>query len=463
MIETKVVPYSAKQLFAKISDKSWAMLFESGSNTHPNSRFDILLAQPIATVETFTHGNSVAINGERSHNQDDPFSLIEQLRTRLLDTQIVSELPFIGGSAGLWSYDLGRFLEPLPNTAIDELNTPLMGIGIYDWALISDQQTNESTLVVNSLNKHDAQQQMQGRLAWLTQLHQNTQQQTPAFKLEQKWQSNLSKQDYAMRFKKVQDYLLSGDCYQINLTQRFKAAYSGQPWAAYQALQIANKAPFGGFINLPQSSIVSVSPERFVKLRSRSIETKPIKGTIARSNDPLKDQQLKTELELSEKDRSENLMIVDLLRNDIGKVAQTGSVTVPELFTIESFPAVHHLVSTVTATLKQEYSAEDLLRALFPGGSITGAPKVRAMQIIEELEPHRRSAYCGAIGYISANGDMDTNITIRTLIFEDNNAYCWAGGGIVVDSQLDAEYQECFDKLSKILPALENINKCSTS
>ena len=202
-----------------------------------------------------------------------------------------------------------------------------------------------------------------------------------------------------------------------------------------------------------------MSPERFIFLQDGDIQTRPIKGTLPRLENEQDDLAQVEKLANSTKDRAENVMIVDLLRNDIGRVAQPGSVNVPELFAVESFPAVHHLVSTVCAKLDAQYCAADLLRACFPGGSITGAPKIRAMEIIEELEPHRRHGYCGAIGYISFCGNMDSNITIRTLLTYKKQIYCWAGGGIVADSQADREYQETFDKLSLILPVLGALNK----
>lgn len=209
------------------------------------------------------------------------------------------------------------------------------------------------------------------------------------------------------------------------------------------------------FLRLPDSVILSLSPERFIKLERQRIETRPIKGTLPRLADPNADRLQGEKLAQSPKDRSENLMIVDLLRNDIGRVATPGSVEVPELFMVEPFPAVHHLVSTITASLKPGLTACDLLRACFPGGSITGAPKVRSMEIIEALEPQRRNAWCGSIGYLSVCGRMDTSITIRTLIAERGTLYCAAGGGIVADSDEAAEYQETFDKVNRILPCLE--------
>ncbi|STQ80523.1 Para-aminobenzoate synthase component 1 [Hafnia alvei] len=241
------------------------------------------------------------------------------------------------------------------------------------------------------------------------------------------------------------------------MTQRFSASYQGDEWQAFLRLNEHNKAPFSAFVRLPESAILSVSPERFLQLEQKNISTRPIKGTLPRLADPIADKLQAKKLASSRKDQAENLMIVDLMRNDVGRVAQAGSVRVPELFVVEPFPAVHHLVSTITATLPNNLDATDLLRACFPGGSITGAPKIRAMQIIEELEPQRRNVYCGSIGYMSCCGNMDTSITIRTLLAENGKIYCWAGGGIVADSQVDAEYQETFDKVGKILPILGDV------
>jgi len=221
-------------------------------------------------------------------------------------------------------------------------------------------------------------------------------------------------------------------------------------------LNRANRAPFSAFLRLPQGAILSLSPERFIQLDNGTIQTRPIKGTLPRLSDAEADARQAARLAQSPKDRAENLMIVDLMRNDLGRVAEPGSVRVPELFVVEPFPAVHHLVSTITARLPASRTACDVLRAAFPGGSITGAPKVRAMEIIDALEPHRRNAWCGSIGYISLCGNMDTSITIRTLSACDGQLYCSAGGGIVADSEEQAEYQETFDKVNRILHQLES-------
>ncbi|MGF1711245.1 aminodeoxychorismate synthase component I [Vibrio kagoshimensis] len=439
----------AKQLFSRIENLPWAMLLRSASESHIDSRFDILVAQPVATFETIGEKTTVNVNGNSEVSEADPFTLLDDYQSQLLpDIDAFPELPFVGGALGYFSYDLGRRVESLPDIATHDIATPDMAVGLYEWAIIVDHQTQSACVVGLNIQKH---------WDWLTSQGEGSstnQQDLQDFTLTSPWVSNMSQEDYGNKFAQVQEYLLSGDCYQINLAQRFKASYRGSEWQAYNTLEQYNSAPFSAFIRMANSSILSISPERFLKLNSDTIETKPIKGTRPRSLDTTQDLENARDLSVAEKDQAENLMIVDLLRNDIGRVAKPGTVHVPKLFDIESFPAVHHLVSTIRANLDDSYRASDLLRACFPGGSITGAPKIRAMQIIEELEPHRRSAYCGSIGYISRNGNMDTSITIRTLVAENNNLYAWAGGGVVADSECDSEYQETLDKLSRILPVL---------
>jgi para-aminobenzoate synthetase component 1 len=267
--------------------------------------------------------------------------------------------------------------------------------------------------------------------------------------------SNMDRSRYGRAFDRIRTYIREGDCYQVNLAQRFAAYCSGNPWSAYQALRTFNPAPFSAFLNTPQVQVLSSSPERFLKVQDRLVETKPIKGTRPRHPDPARDAASAEELRNSLKDRAENLMIVDLLRNDIGKNCAPGSVHVPGLFEVESYATVHHLVSTVHGRLAEDRDALDLLRGCFPGGSITGAPKIRSMEIIEELEPHRRGIYCGAIGYVGFDGNMDTNIAIRTLVHSGNTIRFWAGGGIVADSDPELEYQECYHKAAALLHLLD--------
>lgn len=447
--------------FEPFAGQPWAMILRSAASDHPDNRFDILVADPLATLET--RGDETRIiyrNGDEEISPDDPFALIERTQSALLPAITpTKDVPFSGGAVGFFAYDLGRRVERIPALAKQDLATADMAVGIYDWALIADHQTRRLYLI--SPEGSD-------RRNWLTQQRSATpqtvvdtveaqkNQQTTTFRLTSDWQANMTVEEYCNKFHQVQDYLRAGDCYQINLAQRFSAQYTGSEWQAYQQLETCNGAPFSGFIRTGDSAILSVSPERFLQHRDGVIETKPIKGTRPRSTDAKQDAALAEDLRTTEKDRSENLMIVDLLRNDIGRVAKPGTVRVPKLFDVESFPAVHHLVSTVVGELSSDYSPTDLLRACFPGGSITGAPKIRAMAIIEELEPHRRSVYCGSIGYISRCGQMDTSITIRTLIAHEGQIHAWAGGGLVADSQAESEYQETLDKLSRILPILQN-------
>ncbi|MCG9579314.1 aminodeoxychorismate synthase component 1 [Vibrio tubiashii] len=446
-LEIKPIPYQldlAAQHFANIHQQPWAMLLRSPSRTHVDSRFDILVAEPKATITTLGDESYIVTEGVKETSSDNPFELLKRVQAQVLPNLDYSgELPFIGGALGYFSYDLGRRVERMPSLAKQDLVTPDMAIGLYDWALIVDHK-EKSAYVVGS----DTEKKWQ----WLTSQQENK---VEAFAMSGDWQSNMTKESYSSKFAQVQEYLRSGDCYQINLAQRFSAPYQGCEWQAYQKLEGVNQGPFSAFVRTENGAILSVSPERFLQVKDNEIETKPIKGTRPRSADPQADRNAAYELANAEKDQAENLMIVDLLRNDVGRVAKPGSVHVPKLFDIESFPAVHHLVSTICAKLDDQYCAADLLKASFPGGSITGAPKIRAMEIIEELEPHRRSAYCGSIGYVSRHGRMDTSITIRTLVAENGNIHVWAGGGLVADSQCEAEYQETLDKLSKILPILE--------
>ncbi|WP_394174768.1 aminodeoxychorismate synthase component I [Thalassotalea litorea] len=446
---------SVEQIFAQLQHLPYAIWLDSNATDHPDSRFDIIAIEPVLTLQT--KQGKTQVDDIRSdqvrYSVADPLTLVDHyLSTHCVDVSPQPELPFTGGVLGYFSYDLGRYFERLPATSERDIDLPDMAVGIYRHALIFDRHHHSFTLVSQDDN-----------LSSLTERYFPANTSKPsgtalaAFTLTTPWQANMTAEQYRQKFIQVQEYLLSGDCYQINLTQRFQAAYQGSEYLAYLALRESNLAPFSAFIRLPDGCILSVSPERFLQVKGAMVQTKPIKGTRPRGSDSDEDQRLALELKNASKDQAENLMIVDLLRNDISKSCEPGSVKVPQLFAIESFPAVHHLVSTVVGKLANDRNPMDLLRGCFPGGSITGAPKIRAMEIIEELEPNRRSVYCGSIGYLSACGKMDTSITIRTLIAHQQTLYCWAGGGVVADSQVDSEYQETFDKVQKILPVLEKL------
>jgi len=463
---------NSSDVFSYFSDLPWSMWLDSSDSDHVDSRFDIIVWDPVVTLSTQSstlkrlngkHSSTTTINhndGSAATSNKDPLYLLNKtIEKTFLDITISREIdfPFKGGAVGYFSYDLGREFEVLPELCEQDINIPNMSVGIYNKAIIFDNKTNTFYLLCLEHERKTIEDLLFTLLknTSFNKLHVSPPETDTSFALNSDWASNMTEDEYAKKFNKVHEYILAGDCYQINLAQRFTSQYSGNEFEAYKTLRKNNNAPFSAFIRLDDSAILSVSPERFLQLNDKIIQSKPIKGTLPRHPSPKRDKEAAETLRLSTKDRAENLMIVDLLRNDISKVSETGSVVVPQLFYVESFPAVHHLVSTVEGKLAPQYTATDLLRGAFPGGSITGAPKIRSMEIIEELEPHRRSAYCGSIGYISACGNMDTSITIRTLICENNNIHCWAGGGLVADSILANEYQETFDKLKKITPILK--------
>jgi para-aminobenzoate synthetase component 1 len=450
------LPYRADSavLFEAVADRPWAVFLDSGLHYPGQARYDIIAAEP--HVRLITRGGLTELHGETSElSRADPFEL---LRTQLaIDASCRSEqaefkLPFVGGAIGYFGYDLARRLERLPARARDAERIPDMAVGIYDWAVVVDH-SEQRTWLVGQGRDPDTDRKWDGLVRLFTS--ESPERQRTPFRVTSPVTSNFTPKGYRHAFDHILDYIRAGDCYQVNLAQRFTAHATGDPWLAYQRLRLINPAPYSAYMNTPYAQILSASPERFLRVANGQVETKPIKGTRPRAGHAKLDAERIAELVASEKDRAENLMIVDLLRNDLSKNCAIGSVKVPRLFEVESFATVHHLVSTVTGRLAEGRDAIDLLRGAFPGGSITGAPKTRAMQIIEELEPHRRGVYCGAIGYIGYDGDMDSNIAIRSLVHSRGIVRFWAGGGIVADSQRDAEYQETFDKAAALLSLLQ--------
>lgn len=436
------LPYQldSAPLFARFCDLATPIFLDSSAPYCARGRYDIITAEPLQTL---------LVDGPDERADD----FLQRLRGAISAGAPALHndyhLPFVGGAVGFLSYDFGRTIEPLASTAADDIRLPLAVMGIYTWAIIVDHRQQRSVLL--------AQPNTPATL--LTEIRQRLQGATPGtepFHLTRPFQANMSRQAYDGAYATVQRYIHAGDCYQINLAQRFSAEYEGDTWAAYRALRKIAAAPYSAYMKTGDHAILSLSPERFLHVGNGRVTTQPIKGTRKRGITPEADQFLARQLLHSSKDRAENLMIVDLLRNDLGKSCIPGSIQVDNLFELQSFETVHHLVSTITGQLRPSDDALDLLRGCFPGGSITGAPKIRAMQIIEQLEPHRRSVYCGALGYISSDGQMDTNIAIRTLVGDGDRMHCWAGGGIVADSECGAEYEECFNKVSALLQELEN-------
>jgi len=446
MLFSAPLPYrsDATEYYAAIADLPWAVWLDSGGR----DRYDILTAQPVITLVTQGVQTEIRSAAGVCHSTADPFDLLrEELGNQL---ESIPDIKFAGGVLGYWGYDLARRLSDMPSQAQDAEKLPEMAIGIYDWALQLDHQKQTAQLI--SHNRYPETAQIIPQI--LLRLQGQNFASPESFRVHGRVASNFSRASYETAFAAVKSYLHAGDCYQVNLAQRFTARASGDAFLAYCRLRQLSPAPYAAFLNFPHAQILCASPERFLQVRQGHVETRPIKGTRPSVADGVQNSLLVQDLRSNPKDRAENLMIVDLLRNDLGKSCKPGSVRVPVLFEVESYATVHHLVSTVTGELAAGCDAISLLRDCFPGGSVTGAPKHRAMQIIEQLEPQRRGIYCGSIGYIGFDGNMDCNIVIRTLVYDGGEIRCWAGGGIVADSEAGAEYQETMDKASAMLELL---------
>ncbi len=445
------------QLFERLRHQPWAIWLDSGQPNGQYGRYDILVADPFITItssETCSAQVPNAIteirqDGKVSLSAEDPFVILNRLLAPFQAVQ--TELPFCGGALGYFGYDLGRKVEAALSHPIDQATLPDMMVGIYDWAVVIDHREKTACLVSHGF--HPGTHNQWAELCAL--FDEPAVDVSSYFALTSPIRSNMDFEKYAQAFHQVKHYITEGDCYQVNLAQRFSAQANGDGWLAYLKLRQISPAPFMAYMNFGAMQVLSGSPERFLQVVANRVETRPIKGTRPRSEDAVQDQRYAAALQASVKDKAENLMIVDLLRNDISKNCKIGSVKADKLFQLQSFANVHHLVSFVSGVLQAGKTAIDLLRGCFPGGSITGAPKLRAMQIIDELEPNRRGVYCGAIGYIGFDGNMDTNIAIRTAVYANGEISFYAGGGIVADSVLDKEYAETLDKASSLLASLQ--------
>ncbi len=433
--------------FAPWADQPWAMLLESRGADRIRGRFSFMAVSPTCTILA-TVGGAVSVDG--SPVAGDPFAVL----ARELAARPVPEpgpLPFCGGAMGVFGYELGRHLERVPARHGTAAGVE-MAVGLYDVIAGFDGATRQAWVVAAC---PAAERQAADLARRLTE---------PAAPMPSgpppliRCRAELARGVALERIAAVIDYIRAGDVYQVNLTNRFVAERPPglRPFDVYRRLCAANPAPFAAFLACgPELTVASASPERFLALdRQGRIESRPIKGTRPRHGDARAQAAVMRDLVNSTKDRAENLMITDLLRNDIGRVATIGSVRVQVLCGIESFATLHHLVSTIEGQLLPGLGAVDLLRAAFPGGSITGAPKIRAMEIIDELESAPRGAYCGAIGWIGFDGAMDTSIAIRTVTFTPHAVMAQAGGGIVADSCPQGEYAEMLAKVAPALAAL---------
>jgi len=444
-------------LLAYLPREPYRFLLESQAGPADITRWSFLGQRPFLRFQS--RGRALTLHEGSATRQweGDPLEALETLLARYPVAPLANTPPFVGGAVGYFSYDLGRQLERLPATAHDDLALPEVWLAWYDYVLAIDHQAGRGYFIAVPLPGREAQAVASAReLACHLKASSSTGVEALAGTAQGQWVSNFTRAEYRSAVKRALDHIGAGHVYQVNLSQRFSASWAGDAEALYGRLREANPAPFAAFLDCGEFQIVSASPERFLHFDplTRRVETRPIKGTRRRGRTPAEDERLKAELLASEKDAAELVMIVDLERNDLGKVCEYGAVRVPDLRRVEGYPTVWHTVATVEGIARSSTCRADLLRATFPGGSITGAPKIRAMQIIEELEGLRRHVYCGAIGYLSLNGRMDLNVAIRTITLKGGWAYFHAGGGIVADSDPDAEYEETLHKARALAAAL---------
>jgi para-aminobenzoate synthetase component I len=474
---------------AALEGLPYRLFLDTASTGSRFGRYSFVTADPVAVVRSRgaetecldrTTGTCRATHG-------DGLVALRQLVAPHVAEPVPGLPPFQGGAAGYIAYDWGLTLELLPAPRYDDLGLPDLVIGLYDWVVAWDHESSRAWLISTGIPEVSTERRRARagvRAAFVRQrlvtgdsglgirdsglgsqdskFATQGSQQAPSYPVERGWwspslelKSSFTRAGYLNAVARVREYIFAGDIFQANLSQRFEAVTDESAWSFYTRLRKRNAAPFAAFLDFPEVVVVSASPERFLHVSANGrVETRPIKGTRPRGVGPEHDAALGQALAESAKDRAENLMIVDLMRNDLSRVCAPNTVHVSELFSLEHYATVHHLVSTVVGELGPGRDAIDLLRAAFPGGSITGAPKLRAMEVIAELEPSRRGVYCGSIGYWSVTGDLDTSIAIRTAVFQEGRVYFSAGGGIVADSDPEQEYLETLDKARAMIDTL---------
>lgn len=454
-IEELPFPITSVQAFQSLLDRPYSFFLDSGLGRERLGRYSFLGADPFLRLTS--RGSQVSLweEGRAQHFQANPFDALEQALSRYHIKVAGSPVPFVGGAVGYLAYDLGRTLERLPTRAGDDLLLPELYMCFYDAVLAFDHQEGRAYAIAPELPGRPPSAERLCRLIELArEAARRPVPQPPNYPATSSLVSNFTHGGYLQAVERAREYIAAGDIFQVNLSQRFEAAWPYPAPDLYLKLRAINPAPFAAYLGYPEVAVVSASPERFLRLQGDRAETRPIKGTRPRGRDPAQDAALARQLEGSAKDRAEHIMIVDLERNDLGRVCGYGTVKVSELMALETYATVFHLTSTVEGRLRPGKGPLDLIRACFPGGSITGAPKVRAMEIVEELEPTRRSVYTGSIGYIGFDGQMDLNIAIRTILVTRGRACFQVGGAVVYDSDPEAEYQETCDKARALVRAL---------
>jgi len=466
LIEEVDLRAPALKTFELLRHHSLPFLLDSGMDARKLGRYSFMGADPFLVFRS--RGAEINIRdgqGERTC-RGNPFAALGELLAEYSLAVSNAPVPLLGGAVGYFSYDLGRLIEKLPSRAVDDLNLPECYFGFYDAVIAVDHRLEKCFIISTGFPEQEEEKRIRKAMERMSEIKSAlikvqqlngealTGNQSVSGAQEQEIRSNFTRTDYLRAVAKARQYIIDGDIFEVNLSQRFEGDLDLSPYDLYLRLRKINPAPFAAYLDFGEPVIVSSSPERFLRLTGDRVETRPIKGTIRRGRTPEEDRANARKLLESEKDHAENMMIVDLERNDLGRVCHFGSVKVTELAILETYPTVFHLTSTVTGQLNEGVTRMDLLKATFPGGSITGAPKVRSMEIIEELEPTRRSVYTGSLGYLSFSGDMDLNIVIRTFLIKGRRAYFQVGGAVVYDSDPEAEYQETLDKGRALFKAL---------
>jgi para-aminobenzoate synthetase component 1 len=464
LIEELENPGPPAALFELFRPEPGSFFLDSAMDAQKLGRYSFMGSDPFLRFSSRGDKIEIVADGVRTARHDNPFDTLGRyLETYRLNKQD-APIPLVGGAVGYLSYDLCHFIERLPSTAVDDLQVDESHFGFYDLILAYDNLLHRAFVVSTGFPELDERRRLSRARDRMDRFKSRfwspnwsrMEPTPPTIPKDRKidLRRNFTFEAYVRAVEKARQYIIDGDIFEVNLSQRFEADLCVQPFDLYLRLRHLNPAPFAAYIELGDVVLASSSPERFLRLDDDLVETRPIKGTMARGKTAEEDRLRALALKHSVKDHAENMMIVDLSRNDLGRVCRYGSIQVTELAILETFPTVFHLTSTVVGRLRAGVSGTDLLKAAFPGGSITGAPKVRAMEIIDELEPTRRSVYTGSIGYFSFDGSLDLNIAIRTFLIKRNKVYFQAGGAIVYDSKPEAEYQETLDKAQALINAL---------
>lgn len=463
LVSDTLTPVSAYVRLESLSD---SFLFESVIGGEKVGRYSFVGSGPFLQIQAF--GNRVEIKrGDEveAKQSDDPLAELEQLLEEYKAVQVPGLPRFCGGAVGYAGYDVVRYVENLPNAPTDDRNLPDLSFAFYDRMVVFDQINKTIKVVAYARTDNtDLRAEYDATCRRVDEVVQQLQQKNDSIQLtdielggtpQSSYQSNFSQDQFELAVNKCKEYIRAGDIFQVVLSQRLQRETTASPLDIYRSLRVVNPSPFMFLLKTSNVNLVGSSPEIMVRVEDGITTIRPLAGTRPRGKNEDEDRALEEDLLQDEKERAEHVMLIDLARNDVGRVAEFGSVELSDVMVVERYSHVMHITSNVTGKLKTGLSSFDALRAGLPAGTVSGAPKVRAMEIIDELEPHRRGPYAGAVGYIDFNGNMETCIALRTLVMQGQTAYVQAGAGLVADSQPAKEYEETLNKAKGLMMAIE--------